>query len=83
MGLPVTLILVPDSPDQNPQVLTIPTDQYEAVASVLLTLAREIAEPPEVWRPRSPVPERPSRNYAQVPHTLVQPSIVAREIANV
>jgi hypothetical protein len=46
-GQPVTLILVPDSPDQTPQILTIPTDQYEAVATLLLTLAREIAEPPE------------------------------------
>lgn len=46
-GRPVTLILVPDSPDQTPQILTIPTDQYEAVAKILLSLAREIAEAPE------------------------------------
>lgn len=46
-GRPVTLILVPESPDQAPQILTIPTDQYEAVAKVLLALAHEIAESPE------------------------------------
>ena len=44
-GRPVTLILVPDSPSQSPQVLTIPQDQYEAMSTFLVALAGKIAEP--------------------------------------
>lgn len=44
-GRPVTLILVPESSLQPPQILTIPADQYEAVSRLLIAIAEDIAKP--------------------------------------
>jgi hypothetical protein len=39
---PATLVLVPESPADRPQVLTIPPDQYEATAQALALIGKHI-----------------------------------------
>jgi hypothetical protein len=39
---PATLVIVPSEPADGPEVLSIPTDQYEAAADVLVALGRHL-----------------------------------------
>ena len=41
---PATMVIVPEHREREAQVLTIPTDQYEAAARVLVTLGQDLAE---------------------------------------
>ncbi len=41
-GRPATLVLVPEHPRDEPQVLAIPVDHYENVASVVAEIGRRI-----------------------------------------
>ena len=39
---PATLVLVPEHPGDEPQVLAIPVDEYEAVAAALVNIGRRL-----------------------------------------
>jgi len=41
---PATLVLVPDEPTDQAQVLTIPPSEYEAVSKALAMIGRHLAE---------------------------------------
>jgi hypothetical protein len=41
---PATLVLVPESPHDNPQVLAVRPEEYEAVAAALVTVGHRLAE---------------------------------------
>ena len=41
---PATLVLVPESPHDNPQVLAVKPEEYEAVAAALVTVGLRLAE---------------------------------------
>ena len=40
---PATLVIVPERPDDPPQVLAVPADHYEAVAAALVTIGIRLA----------------------------------------
>jgi len=42
---PATLVVVPERPEDEPQVLAIPVDEYEAVAAALVAIGRRLHEP--------------------------------------
>jgi hypothetical protein len=42
---PATLVIVPDHPEDEPQVLPIPRDEYRAVADALVLIGERLHEP--------------------------------------
>jgi hypothetical protein len=42
-GRPATLVVVPEHPADEPQVLAVPPEQYRAVADVLIVLGERLA----------------------------------------
>ena len=40
---PATLVIVPEHPADEPQVLAIPPERYEAIASALTIIGRQLA----------------------------------------
>jgi hypothetical protein len=42
---PATLVVVPEHPEDEPQVLAIPVDEYEAVAAALVEIGRRLHDP--------------------------------------
>ena len=40
---PATLVIVPERPDDAPQVLAVPAEQYEPVAAALVSIGRRLA----------------------------------------
>ena len=43
---PATLVLVPESPSDRPQVLAIPSTEYESAAQVLAVIGKRLSELP-------------------------------------
>jgi hypothetical protein len=43
---PATLVIVPEHPDNQPLVLAIPPEQYEAVGQALATIGQRLADDP-------------------------------------
>ena len=42
---PATLVIVPESPSDQPQVLAVPPEEYEATGHALALIGRRLAEP--------------------------------------
>ena len=48
---PATLVIVPEHPDHEPQVLAVPREEYRAVAEVLIVLGERLAAGGQSERP--------------------------------